>query len=353
MMTAIQGLHCTSVCSAVIGTVLVIGPAELRRPVAGRGAHRGRRAQVRMRRSSPPAESRVESKAGNEGRTRRSEAKDRGRRSMPKPQLAAAAPPGPVSSADAGRRRAKGRGVLAESAEAGRRRARPISRLVKPPAPAADAWPVRASTSRRIDDRGEAAVIAGQRCPGCQSRAAARRQAARYRGDGGCFAGQFVMTPPQLPAGAYELTLRAQAPDGTLTQSVAHHARHHRGGRPAAGAHSAAKQEATSGAETGQQAGRQIRMSSPRCRPQLAEDLASSVPTSRRPGRVMTGAPKPKAMAGMRRTPPTAVASASPVEIFSATSQQPADGGSRVIAQAATACGPSAASPMATAPATP
>ena len=31
--------------------------------------------------------------------------------------------------------------------------------------------------------------------------------------------GQFVMTPPKLPAGSYELTLRAKAPDGTVTQS--------------------------------------------------------------------------------------------------------------------------------------
>jgi nucleoid-associated protein YgaU len=31
--------------------------------------------------------------------------------------------------------------------------------------------------------------------------------------------GQFVMTPPKLPPGQYELRLRARAPDGTVTQS--------------------------------------------------------------------------------------------------------------------------------------
>ena len=31
--------------------------------------------------------------------------------------------------------------------------------------------------------------------------------------------GQFVMTPPKLPAGSYELTLRSKAPDGTIMQS--------------------------------------------------------------------------------------------------------------------------------------
>jgi len=31
--------------------------------------------------------------------------------------------------------------------------------------------------------------------------------------------GQFVMTPPRLPAGSYELALRAHAPDGSVTQS--------------------------------------------------------------------------------------------------------------------------------------
>lgn len=34
-------------------------------------------------------------------------------------------------------------------------------------------------------------------------------------------AGQFVMTPQKLPAGQYELRLRARAPDGTVTQSSA------------------------------------------------------------------------------------------------------------------------------------
>ena len=126
--------------------------------------------------------------------------------------------------------------------------------------------------------------------------------------------GQFVMTPPQLPAGSYELTLRAKAPDGTVTQSgrtmpvtIAEAAP-----PPARVAPPTTRQE-TKRAET----------------PDEKSDVVASLPSaSDRPAarpRVM-GAPKPR---GMARA--TTVASASPGDALSGT---PAEaGGSRVISR--------------------
>ncbi|OKO72605.1 LysM peptidoglycan-binding domain-containing protein, partial [Bradyrhizobium sp. AS23.2] len=87
---------------------------------------------------------------------------------------------------------------------------------VKPPPAATDAGP-RFDVAR-IDDHGEAAVIAGRATPG--AKVELLRDGKPLHSVVADASGQFVMTPPQLPAGSYELALRASSPDGTVTQSV-------------------------------------------------------------------------------------------------------------------------------------
>jgi nucleoid-associated protein YgaU len=135
-----------------------------------------------------------------------------------------------------------------------------------------------------------------------------------------------VMTPPKLPAGSYELSLRAKAPDGTVSQSgrtmpvtIAEAA------PPPARVASIAKQET-------KQAGK------PDDKPDVVASLPSavshlaSVPDRARPR--MMGAAKPRALA---RTPAESagatVASASPAEVFGATPAPAEQGGSRVISR--------------------
>ncbi|WP_245328996.1 LysM peptidoglycan-binding domain-containing protein, partial [Bradyrhizobium centrolobii] len=86
---------------------------------------------------------------------------------------------------------------------------------VKAPPAATDTGP-RFDVAR-IDDHGEAAVIAGQAAPG--AKVELLRDGQPLDTVVADASGQFVMTPPQLPAGSYELTLRAKAPDGTVTES--------------------------------------------------------------------------------------------------------------------------------------
>lgn len=308
MMTATKAFIALCLL-AVIGTVLVIGPAELRRLLPG-----GAPTEVAALRSdakpSAPAESRVESRPET-----KADAKVEAR-TEPKvdaPQLAAAPPVPSAPAADA----APKAGAVAESRK---QAAAALADLapVKPPASAAVAGP-RVDVAR-IDDRGEAAVIAGQAAPG--AKVELLRDGKPLFAVTADAAGQFVMTPPQLPAGAYELTLRAQAPDGTLTQSSRT--------MPVTIAE-AAPPPARLARQEGHPEPKQANKSDDR------SDVVAALPsatakTAERPlprPRVM-GAPKPKAMAGAPDAP-TAVASASPAEIFSATSQQ--SGASRVIAR--------------------
>jgi len=68
----------------------------------------------------------------------------------------------------------------------------------------------------RIDPDG-VAVVAGRSTPG--SKVELLRNGEPIDTAVADSSGQFVMTPPKLPRGEYELTLRAKAPDGTVTQS--------------------------------------------------------------------------------------------------------------------------------------
>lgn len=178
---------------AVGGTLLVIGPTELRRLLPG-----GAQTEIAVA-AKPEAkpEAKAETKAEIKAETK------------PEPKLAAAAPPAPSESPAS----APKVDALAET----QKQATALADLVpaKPPAATTDAGP-RFDVAR-VDDHGEAAVIAGRATPGAQ---------VELLRDGKPLdtviadaSGQFVMTPPQLPAGSYELTLRAKAPDGTVTQS--------------------------------------------------------------------------------------------------------------------------------------
>src|SRR6266481_1281563 len=68
----------------------------------------------------------------------------------------------------------------------------------------------------RIERTGDA-VIAGRAAPGAIVELL--RNGERLDGVAADRSGQFVMVPPRLPPGDYELTLRSRLPDGTLTTS--------------------------------------------------------------------------------------------------------------------------------------
>jgi len=171
---------------AVGGTLLVIGPTELRRLLPGG-------AQTEIAVAAKP-EAKPEAKA---------ETKPEPKLDEPKLAAAPSAPPASAPKVDA----------LAET----QKQATALADLVpaKPPAATTDAGP-RFDVAR-VDDHGEAAVIAGRAAPGAQVELL--RDGKPLDTVVADASGQFVMTPPQLPAGSYELTLRAKAPDGTVTQS--------------------------------------------------------------------------------------------------------------------------------------
>ncbi|MBP1097603.1 LysM peptidoglycan-binding domain-containing protein [Bradyrhizobium diazoefficiens] len=268
---------------AVVGTVLVIGPTELRRLLPG-----GTSTEIAV-----PAkpEGKVEAKTEPKAETKAAPTPE-------EPKLAAGAP--------------KPAGPLAET----QKQVTALADLVpvKPPVAATDAGP-RFDVAR-IDDHGEAAVIAGQATPG--AKVELLRDGQPLHSVVADASGQFVMTPPQLPAGSYELTLRARAPDGTVTQSsrtmpvtIAEAPP-----PPARVAPPAAKLE-TKRAET----------------PDARSDVVASLPSaSDRPAARprMMGATKSRG--SMARAPAaTTVASASPGDALSGT--QAEAGGSRVISR--------------------
>ena len=254
---------------ALVGTVLVIGPTELHRLLPGGG-------NTEIAIAAKP-----EVKA------------------VPKPEepkLAAVTPPAPTALAETQKQVTA---ALADLAP------------VKPPPAATDSGP-RFDVAR-VDDHGEAAVIAGQAAPG--AKVELLRDGQPLDSVVADASGQFVMTPPKLPAGSYELTLRAKAPDGTVLQSsrtmpvtIAEAAPP----PPARVASPAARQET---------------------KPDDKSDIVASLPSPRlasAPDRPavrprMMGTPKPRAPAG------ATVASASPSDIFNGA---PAEaGGSRIISR--------------------
>lgn len=265
---------------ALVGTVLVIGPTELRRLLPG--------AKTEVAVAAKP-EAKIEARPDE-------------------PKLAATAPsaaPSPAPRTDALAETQKQVAALGDLAPA------------KPPAPVADAGP-RFDVAR-VDDHGEAAVIAGQAAPG--AKVELLRDGTPLDSVVADASGQFVMTPPKLPAGSYELTLRAKAPDGTVAQSART--------MPVTVAEAAPLLPAATRQEPKQTD-----------KPDDKSDIVASLPSPRLASaspaahpRLM-GPAKPKGtLRVMARAPAaaTTVASASPAEIFNAA---PADaGGSRVISR--------------------
>jgi nucleoid-associated protein YgaU len=86
---------------------------------------------------------------------------------------------------------------------------------VSPPSPVSDGS-APAFDIARIEPTGDA-VIAGRAAPGAMVELL--RDGERHDQAVADQSGQFVMVPPRLPAGNYELTLRARLPDGTLATS--------------------------------------------------------------------------------------------------------------------------------------
>ena len=285
---------------AVGGAVLVIGPTELRRLLPN-GAKTD---TVVAAKPEAKVEQKVDAKVEPKPELKPEE-----------PKLAASAPTEPATPPAPETKT----GALAETQKQVTAALADLA-PVKPPPAVADTGP-RFDVAR-VDDHGEAAVIAGRATPG--ARVELLRDGKPLDSVVADASGQFVMMPPQLPAGSYELTLRAKSPDGTVTQSgrsmpvvIAEAAPPP--ARPAPVARQEAKQE------TKQEAKAE--------KPDDKSDVVASL--SDRPAarpRLM-GAPKPKGTSGgMARAPAaTTVASASPAEIVGGA---PAEtGGSRVISR--------------------
>lgn len=281
---------------AVAGTVLVIGPTELRRLLPG-----GASTEVAVA-AKPESKPEVKAEAQAQAKV---ESKTEPKADEPKLAVAPSASPAPADAPKAG--------ALAET----QKQVTALADIAPPtrPQPAVtDAGP-RFDVAR-VDDHGEAAVIAGQAAPG--SKVELMRDGQPLDSVVADASGQFVMTPPKLPAGSYELALRAKAPDGTVTQSsrtmpvtVTEAA------PPPARVTAAAKPEAKPPEKTDDKSDVVASLPAPR--------LAST--SAARP-RLM-GTPKPKAMARMPAG--ATVASASSSEVFNTTHAEA--GGSRVISR--------------------
>ncbi|MGY3077519.1 nucleoid-associated protein YgaU [Bradyrhizobium sp. LM6.10] len=275
---------------AVGGTVLVIGPTELRRLLPN-GAKTD---TVVAARPEAKVEQKVEPKP---------ELK------LEEPKLAAVAPPSPAASpAPAPEPKA---GALAETQKQVTATLADLA-PVKPPPAVADTGP-RFDVAR-VDDHGEAAVIAGRATPG--AKVELLRDGKPLDTVVADASGQFVMTPPQLPAGSYELTLRAKSPDGTVTQS--------------------GRSMPVTIAEAAPPPARPVPVARQDAKAEKSDDKSDVVASvSDRPAarpRLM-GAPKPRGVSGvMARAPAaTTVASASPADVVGGA---PAEaGGNRVISR--------------------
>lgn len=88
--------------------------------------------------------------------------------------------------------------------------------LAGPPLPPSSGDGVAAFDVARIEPTGEA-VIAGQATPGATVELLRNGEA--HDSVVADQSGQFVMVPPRLPSGAYDLTLRSKQPDGTQSTS--------------------------------------------------------------------------------------------------------------------------------------
>jgi nucleoid-associated protein YgaU len=280
---------------AVIGTALVVGPTELRRllPVETKTATA----------VAAKPDATAEPKAVVEAQPEAKPAQQK---------LAAAAPPAPAASPEpkaATEAQKQATAALADLTPA------------KPQAAVTESGP-RVDVAR-IDDHGEAAVIAGQAAPGATIELL--RDGKPLDAVVADASGQFVMTPRPLPAGSYELTLRAKAPDGTITLSGRTMPVTIAAAAPAVVARQDVKQDVKQDlkqAETPDDRS-DIVAALPSASPHLAS--ASDKPAAHPR---MMGPVKPKVMA---RAPAATIASASPGD---ALTTAPAEaGGSRVISR--------------------
>ncbi|UPK35595.1 LysM peptidoglycan-binding domain-containing protein [Bradyrhizobium sp. 186] len=282
MMTASKAFIALCVL-AVFGTALVIGPAELRRLLPG-----GANTEIAVA-AKPDArpETRAETKAEANPEPKPEE-----------PKLTAAPKTGAMAETQ--------KQVTAALAD--------LAPVKAPPA-ATDVGP-RFDVAR-VDDHGEAAVIAGKAAP--SAKVELLRDGQPLDSVVADASGLFVMTPSQLPAGSYELTLRATAPDGTVTQS----------GRTMPVTIAEAAPPPVRPAPAARQAEK----------PDEKSDVVASLPSAAsrvasasaaRPR--MMGPPKPRVLArAPAETAGATVASASAAEVFGAA---PAErGGSRVISR--------------------
>ncbi|MBR0975623.1 MULTISPECIES: LysM peptidoglycan-binding domain-containing protein [Bradyrhizobium] len=305
---------------AVGGAVLVIGPTELRRLLPG-GTKTGTVVAAKPEaKAEPKAELKAELKAEPKVDAK---VEPKPELKPEQPKLAAAAPPAPAASPAPA---SEPKGALAETQKQVTAALADLA-PVKPLPAVADPGP-RFDVAR-VDDHGEAAVIAGQAAPG--AKVELLRDGQPLDSVVADASGQFVMTPPQLPAGSYELTLRAKSPDGTVTQSarsmpvtVAEAAPPP--ARPAPVAKQESKQEAKHAEKSDDKSDVVASLQSTSPRGASAADRPAARPR-------LMGASKPRGASGvMARAPAaaTAVASASPAEIVGGT---PAEAGSRVISR--------------------
>jgi len=297
-MTTVSKAFIAFCLLALVGTVLMIGPAELRRLLPD-----GTKTAIAAKpepKVEPKAEAKVQAKADLKPEPKPEEPKS------DQPKLAATTPAAPAPEP-----KAAGLAEIQKQVAA-------LPDLAPAPPPVADTGP-RFDVAR-VDDRGEAAVIAGRAVPG--AKVELLRDGKPLDTVVADASGQFVITPPQLPAGSYELTLRAKAPDGTVTTSsrtmpvtIAEAA------PPPARPAQVAKQEPKHSEKPDDKS--DVVASLPSAAPHLAS--ASDKPAARPR---LVGAPKPRVMA--RAPTATTVASASPADILNAA---PADTGSRVISR--------------------
>lgn len=283
---------------AVAGAVLVIGPTELRRLLPGAAnTEVAAAAKPDVKQPEAKVEAKVEAKAEAKPDEPRLAAG-----ALPASSSSAAPVPAPAPKADALAETQKQVASLADVAP------------IKPPLAVTNAGP-RFDVAR-VDDHGEAAVIAGQAAPG--AKVELLRDGQPLDSAVANASGQFVMTPPKLPAGSYELALRARAPDGTITSS--------------------SRTMPVTIAEAAPPPARVMATARPEANRDDKSDVVASLPAPRlasmleRPAARprMMGMSKPKALA---RVPgaATTVASASPADVIAAT---PAEAGrSRVISR--------------------
>ncbi|AWL98659.1 LysM peptidoglycan-binding domain-containing protein [Bradyrhizobium amphicarpaeae] len=308
---------------ALVGTVLVIGPTELRRLLPG-GTSTDIAAKPEPKvepkavakvepKGETKVEAKVQAKADLKPESKSEEPKSNlSKPDQPKPdqpKLAATTPAAPAA-APAPEPKAAALAEIQKQAAA-----LPDLAPANPPAAVADTGP-RFDVAR-VDDHGEAAVIAGRAVPGAKIELL--RDGKPLDTVTADASGQFVMTPPQLPAGSYELTLRAKAPDGTVTTSS----------RTMPVTIAEAAPPPPRPAQVAKQETRQAE------KPDDKSDVVASLPShlasasdrsAARPR--LVGAPKPRVMA--RAPAATTIASASPAEILNAAPVEP---GSRVISR--------------------